>query len=59
MLEINWSEDAVEDVLENIDYLEKYWTKKLKLDVKNLVLKHYFNHIYVILYKKRLLINFW
>ena len=28
MLEINWSEDAVEDVLENIDYLEKYWTKK-------------------------------
>ena len=28
MLNIIWSEDAVEDVLENIDYLEKRWTKK-------------------------------
>jgi plasmid stabilization system protein ParE len=28
MLNINWSEEAVDDVLENIDYLEKNWTKK-------------------------------
>jgi plasmid stabilization system protein ParE len=28
MLNIIWSENAVEDVLENIDYLEKRWTKK-------------------------------
>jgi plasmid stabilization system protein ParE len=27
MLNIIWSENAVEDVLENIDYLEKRWTK--------------------------------
>jgi plasmid stabilization system protein ParE len=28
MLNIIWSDDAVDDVLENIDYLEKHWTKK-------------------------------
>jgi len=28
MLNIIWSEDAVDDVLENIYYLEKRWTKK-------------------------------
>jgi plasmid stabilization system protein ParE len=28
MLNIIWSDNAVEDVLENIDYLEKRWTKK-------------------------------
>jgi plasmid stabilization system protein ParE len=28
MLNIIWSDKAVEDVLENIVYLEKYWTKK-------------------------------
>jgi plasmid stabilization system protein ParE len=28
MLNIIWSDDAVYDVLENIDYLEKDWTKK-------------------------------
>jgi plasmid stabilization system protein ParE len=28
MLNIIWSDDAVDDVLENIDYLEKDWTKK-------------------------------
>jgi plasmid stabilization system protein ParE len=28
MLNIIWSDDAVDDVLENIDYLEKRWTKK-------------------------------
>lgn len=28
MLNIIWSDDAVEDVLENIGYLEKHWTKK-------------------------------
>lgn len=28
MLNIIWSDKAVEDVLENIVYLEKHWTKK-------------------------------
>ncbi len=28
MPNIIWSFDAVEDVIENIDYLEKRWTKK-------------------------------
>ncbi len=28
MLNIIWSDDAVDDVLENIDYLEKHWTIK-------------------------------
>lgn len=28
MLKISWSDDAVDDVLENIDYLVKHWTKK-------------------------------
>jgi plasmid stabilization system protein ParE len=28
MLNIIWSDEAVDDVLENIDYLEKHWTKK-------------------------------
>lgn len=28
MLNIIWSDDAVDDVLVNIDYLEKHWTKK-------------------------------
>jgi hypothetical protein len=28
MLNIIWSENAVDDVLENIDCLEKHWTKK-------------------------------
>ncbi|MDO9039266.1 MAG: type II toxin-antitoxin system RelE/ParE family toxin [Lutibacter sp.] len=28
MLNIIWSDEAVEDVIENIGYLEKHWTKK-------------------------------
>jgi plasmid stabilization system protein ParE len=28
MLNIIWSEDAIEDVLNNIDYLEREWTEK-------------------------------
>lgn len=29
MLNIIWTDDAVDDVLQNIDYLEKYWSKKV------------------------------
>lgn len=28
MLNIIWTEDAIEDVAQNIDYLEKRWTKR-------------------------------
>lgn len=28
MLNIIWSEDAIEDVVQNIDYIEKRWTKR-------------------------------
>jgi hypothetical protein len=37
MLNIIWSDDAV-DVLENIDYLERHWTKEVDTFLRKLML---------------------